>query len=387
MCPKRRVAFLTLILVLFFLFPSIALTADFIRPDESDNLVLNKDKPAKNLFVFGNSVKILSNVKGDLFIFGNMISVTGDVENNLFIFGNVIDLNGKVGGDLFAFCSTLQINGEVYGDAFCFLNYATLSKSASVKRDIFVGGRTVQLDGSVGRDAKLNCRNVYISGQVERNVNANAENIKVGPNSVIKGDLIYKSQKEAIIEEGAKIYGRKEFNKIEPTARKPLERQRKYFGWFFWLRLIICIVTGLVFVYLFGNLTRPIVKESLSKFWSSLGIGFAGLILMPIAAVIILITIVGSALAGIFAFLYILMLCISIALAGVVLGSLLLKLIKRESDYPLNWLSVLIGVVILSFVRLIPLVGWVPHFVFLLIALGAMFKLIFDFLATKKLKE
>ena len=62
------------------------------------------------------------------------------------------------------------------------------------------------------------------------------------------------------------------------------------------------------------------------------------------------------------------MLCISIALAGVILGSLLLKLIK-ENDYPLNWLSVILGTVVLSFVRLVPFVGWIPLFVFSLIGL------------------
>lgn len=383
---NKEFVFISLILILlaFIFFPLITLAADFKTPDESGNLVLSKEESTKNPFVSGNSVKVLSDVKGDLFIFGNMISVTGDVENNVFVFGNSVDINGKIGGDLFAFCNTLQINSEVKGDAFCFLNHIMLSKLGLIGRDLFITGGTAQLYGSVGRDSKLSCGNVYISGNIGRNVNAKTKDIKVGSTAVVKGDLIYKSQNEAVIEDGANIYGRKEFNKVEPKERKPLDRQGRYFGWFFWLKLIISIVTGLVFVYLFGNFTHPTVKESLSKFWSSLGIGFAGLVLMPIAVVIILVTIVGSALAGIFASLYILMLCISIALAGVILGSLLLKLIKKENDYPLNWLSVILGTVVLSFVRLVSFVGWIPSFVFSLIGLGAMFKLTFKFLSGKK---
>ena len=89
MCLKKRVTFLALILVLLSLFSSIALAADFRMPDESGDLALTRGESTKNLFVSGNSVKVLSDVKGDLFIFGNMVSVAGDVENNLFICGNV----------------------------------------------------------------------------------------------------------------------------------------------------------------------------------------------------------------------------------------------------------------------------------------------------------
>lgn len=380
----KRLTFLIVSLAIVLLSNSTALAADFKTPDESDNLVITKGEPTKNLFAFGNSVKILSDIKGDLFIFGNIISIDSNVENDLFVCGNIVTVNGKVGGNLFAFCSTLQINGNVYGDTYCFSSAITLSKAGSIKDDLFISGGTAQLYGNVGRNVALRCGDVSFEGEVTGSVKAKATNIKVGSVATIKGDLIYESRKEAIIEEGAKIYGKKEFNRIEPKTRVPLEHQRRYFGWFFWLRIIICIVTGLVFAYLFGNFTRPVVKESLYKFWSSLGIGFAGLILMPVAILIILITIIGVALAGIFASLYILMLCISIALAGIVCGSLLLKLITRDTGYPLNWLSVILGVVVLSFVRLIPFIGWIPCFVFLLIGLGAIFKLIFKFISEKK---
>ena len=104
----------------------------------------------------------------------------------------------------------------------------------------------------------------------------------------------------------------------------------------------------------------------------------------PIAILFLFITMLGSHIGLIFGVAYVLVLILSTALAGIILGSLLLKIYKKDTEYANNWFSVIIGVIIISFARLIPIIGWLPGFIFTLIGFGAVIKLAYKFFASKK---
>ena len=113
---------------------------------------------------------------------------------------------------------------------------------------------------------------------------------------------------------------------------------------------------------------------TLSDFWTNLGWGALAFIVAPIILVLIAITIAGMKLAGVLAILYVLFLAIAGIYSTLVMGSQLLKWIKRGDDFRADWLTILIGVVTTGILGLVPYFGGIIVFAFVLAVLGQVLK-------------
>ena len=376
-------ALLVLLVIIFTFISCSVFAADFIGPDDSGNVNIEKSEKLKNVFAAGNILKIQASIFKNLFAAGSSIEINGDVEHDLWVAGSTIYINGNVGGNIYVAGSSIEIAGKVDGDIFCISGNFLFKDTASSNGNLYINSGIIDLRGIINDDIYLNAGQVNIQSKIKGNVNINSTGIiKIGSETIIDGNLTYNSIEEANIEDGVKIVGETKFSKTE-FAKKDIGK-RRILNISFWMKMLIGIATGMMLVYLFGRITNPIVKESLTNFWSSLGIGFAGLFVGPIAIIFLFITMLGSYIGLISGTLYVLFLILSTALAGVTLGSLLLKTYKRDNEYTNNWLSVLIGIIIISFAKLIPIIGWLPGFVFTIIGFGAFLKLSYKFLSSKQ---
>ena len=127
-------------------------------------------------------------------------------------------------------------------------------------------------------------------------------------------------------------------------------------------------------LYLFRSVTQRVVRESLSSFWKSLGIGLIALIIVPIIAIILLVTLVGVWLGFITGLLYIVSILLAISFASINFGSWLGKLITKSSNYSVSWKVVVGGVIALALVKLIPVIGTLFCLIFTLISFGAIYR-------------
>ena len=75
---------------------------------------------------------------------------------------------------------------------------------------------------------------------------------------------------------------------------------------------------------------------------------------------------VGIWLAGLVGIAYALLIFLASGLTSIVFGSWLIKVVKKQSEYKINWQVVVIGVIVLKLVVLIPFVGWLIGFIFIL---------------------
>ena len=103
--------------------------------------------------------------------------------------------------------------------------------------------------------------------------------------------------------------------------------------------------------------------------WLNLGIGFLFAVALPVAGVILLITIVGVYAALIlFAWLGLIYLVVSV-IAAMFLGATILRWLKKSEG--LRWTTLVLGAVLLMILKFIPFVGWLACLVIWLIAFGA----------------
>lgn len=144
------------------------------------------------------------------------------------------------------------------------------------------------------------------------------------------------------------------------------------------IRILSSIIAGLVLIWLFREFTTHVVKESLENKVFSLGFGLAAFLLTPVLIIICLVTIIGTWLAGLLGVSYALSILLSIILAPIVIGSWLMKWIMKNTEYPINWQTVVIGTLVLNALILIPYIGWLLGVFFYLIPLGALYKLVYN---------
>ena len=368
---------------------SIAQAAEFRKPSKKFGAVnTSKDEVFKNLYTAGNMVTIASKIEKDLAVAGNVLSIDGEIGDDLFAAGGTVLVKNTVGGSCRVVGGNIIISGKIKEDLFIAGGNILISNTASVDGDIFVAGGNVSIDAPVAGSIRAWTGNLVINNTVGGQVKADVDELTLGDNAQIKGNLVYKAPKEATISERAKILGETKFEKIEAAKKiAPTHKPKNLWGLltiFFLMKVLVSLAAGLVLVYLFRNMTEPVVKDSLTKFWRSIGFGFSALILMPVAGFILLLTVIGAGLTGIMALAYILTVILSAAISQIIIGSWLIKIIRRAEEYTVAWPAVVIGVIVGYLLILIPFVGWFISFVFFLIAMGALYRFIYLLLIVKK---
>src|SRR6056297_2848988 len=378
---KRSLVLLVMITLFAFLaFPVSA--ADFrIGDSQSGNVTVSEGEELSNLYVAGNMISINGSVNDDLVGAGNTVLVKKNIQDDLWIGGGTVTVQGDVGGSIRAAGGNVVVDGKVARDILVAAGNITLSDSASVDGDVWVAGGVVQIDSDVRGDLKVAGGQVVLNGPVSGEVQVRAdENLRLTDRARIGGDLRYKSPQEADIAEGATIEGEVDFQKKE-VARTMLPGFLSgfddFFSWGNLMKMLMMIVVGLILVYLFKKSTRTFLKEGTGHYWKNLGLGLAALILVPIVFLLLIFTVIGSWLAVLLLLAHIFVFLLSLVAAAIILGSWLLRKIGKKDNYPLDWKVVVVGVVLMSLISALPVVGWLACFLLILLALGSIYSATF----------
>jgi len=291
-------------------------------------------------------------------------------------------INGEIEGSVHGGGGSVVVNSKIEGDLFVGGGSVVISKSASVGDELFVGGGTVDIQGPVFGDAYMVGGTIVINSEIQGNVKIRSANkIKLGSNARITGNLEYNSEEEIEIEEGAVVLGettivtKKGFGGDDPSKGLILAIIFGIISLAILVKIMGLIVVGLVLIRWFKDITQKVIKESLTDFWKNLGIGLLALIVIPIVTIILLATIIGIWLGIIVGVLYVLSILLAGTLASITFGSWAIAVIRKNKDYSISWKVVVGGVVALALIKLIPVLGVLVSLVFMLISLGAIYRL------------
>ncbi|MBW3001280.1 hypothetical protein KY341_05365, partial [Candidatus Woesearchaeota archaeon] len=134
---------------------------------------------------------------------------------------------------------------------------------------------------------------------------------------------------------------------------------------------IALLVISIIIVLLFPTTSNTLAQSIRKKFWKSLLFGLIALIVVPIASLIIAITVIGLPVALVILVLYFVALYISKIFAALWLGKLVLR--KQKNLI----LPIIVGIVIYAILVNIPFIGGWVRFIAILLGLGAMTLMIF----------
>ncbi len=321
------------------------------------NEVINDD-----LYISGGTVVIDGKINGDLLVSGGNVTVNGSVSDDIMAAGGTLILNGPVGQSVRATGGTLSLNGKIGHDLVVGGGTVDIGAGSAIGHDALIASGNGRLSGRVGRELKASADSFVIDGQVGKNASLEVTRLTLTNRAVINGNLTYTSENKASIASGAKIVG-KVTHKVRPRARTTA---RDIFS--FIVSYLAAFLFGVVLLLLFPKRTVRIADAITSSPWISLLLGLVLLIIVPIAAVIIMIFLITIPLSLTAIALYIL----GIYLAKVFVGFALGRLAGRYFKFNLHdILALLIGLLIIMLLGLIPFVGPVLRFLYVLFGLGA----------------
>jgi hypothetical protein len=240
-----------------------------------------------------------------------------------------------------------------------------------------VAGGKVNSDGLMNGNGKIFSKEVYISGTLNKDVDIKANSLIVEKTAVINGNINYKGQKEATINEGAKIIGKISFTKIEAKSVRA-GGLVGIFSVFWFIKFLTLFVATLVLFFLVRRSISKIAAQSVDNFWKELLRGFVLLVVIPAAIIFLFLTIIGS-LLGVFGIaLYGLLIILGMVFAGIIIAELLNRLFFRgERAKPLKWPMVVLGVIVMELLMFVPVIGWIANFLIFLVSFGTISSLLY----------
>lgn len=326
-----------------------------------------------NLYAAGGSGVIEGAVRGDLILAGGNILVAGSVSKDVAAGGGTIVLGGTVGEDVRAAGGNVTVRGSNGGDLVAAGGTVDVTSGARVGGDALVTGGRITISGTISGNVKIAGGDVIIDGPIGGSVTVRARKLTLGDHAAIGGDLTYRAPQELTRAPGATVRGKVSF---EEVGVRPAVWQLKGLlallsaAWL--LKLLIILVTALAFVAIWGERVREVMNRAALRFGGSFLTGFVVLVVVPAAAILAFMTIVGVLVGALAALIYALAVVVASIGSGVLLGTLSSKYGLRSVTGGVLWKEAVVGVVLLQLVKLIPFVGAAVSFVLFLAALGSI---------------
>ncbi len=352
--------FLIIIAVTVWLIPLSAQAAELRA---SGNITIPSSEVINNdLYISGGTVVIDGRVNGDLLVSGGNVTVNGSVSDDVMATGGTLILNGSVDQSIRAAGGTLSLNGKIGQDLVVAGGTVDIGAGSTIGRDAIIASGNGRLSGRVGRGLRASAGDFIIDGQVGKNAFLDVTRLTLTDRAIIKGNLTYKSENKANIASDAKVGG-KIIHKARPQARNTSGRIFSFIALYF-----AAFLFGVVLFLLFPKRTIQIADTVTSSPWVSLLLGLALLVLIPIVAAIIMIFLITIPLSLTAIALYALGIYLAKVFVGLALGRWASGYFKFQMH---DILALLVGLLVIMLLGLIPFIGPVIRFLYILFGLGA----------------
>jgi hypothetical protein len=282
--------------------------------------------------------------------------------------GGNLEITDPVSSGLYVAGGRITVSAPVAGKTRIAAGRVEIEQGAALKDTAIAGGR-VTVKGPVDGNLRVAGGHVTLDGPVSGDASVAAGTLELGPNARIDGKLTYRGE-QLDRDPAAQVKG--------GVVRK--ERGHSWSGggwgrgiaWAVWtlgLMVIAAIIAGAL-----PGAARRMQDELRTRPWLASLFGIVALICIPIAAVLVMITVIGIpvgllALIGYFA-----LLVIGYVTTSVVVGGLLLDRFKSDTAAQTAWrvgAAVLAMLVIASLAR-VPLVGGLVALVALVVGVGVI---------------
>jgi cytoskeletal protein CcmA (bactofilin family) len=325
-------------------------------------------------FAAGCPVEVDKSVPGDVFLAGCSVDVDGAVGGDALVAGGKVRVGAPVSQSLYAAAGQVTVNTNIGRNARIAGGQVALGSRAQVAGNVVVAGGDVRIEGTVKGYLRAAGGRVLINGPVDGDVVATAGTVELGPSARIAGQLRYASREELKRDAAAQVQGG--VQRMQPEGGWPVpDKAERSFGlgggwvWSLGLMVIAAVLVG-VFPSFYARLAQTLRTHG----WTSLLLGFIGLVCIPVAALILMFTLIGVPLALLAMALYLALLLVGYVSTGIGLGAWVLAKLNADRT-EVKWRrmgAAVLGVFAISLLGRLPYVGGLVVLTALLIGFGAL---------------
>lgn len=320
----------------------------------------------------GDDVTLEDDTPGNAFLAGGRVHLAGRVAGNAFVTGGAVEVTGSVRRDLYAAGGELDIRGEIGGDVRAAGGNVRITRSAKLGDDATLAGGSVEVEGAVDGDLRVYGDSIVVDGVVGGDLRLAGEDLRIGSGARIAGRLEYRSDGSVAIDPGAAIAGGiVQIDRDERTWLRRIGRGASRVGGAMFSLGIVLL--GALLVLGMPAFSREAAATIRREPLQSAGIGFLMLVGVPIAIVVLLITIVGIPLALMLIFGYVVLLLLGYLVAALFVGDAALGRLGAARSASAGWrvLFLLLALVALAILRRLPLIGGLAVLLLFLAGVGA----------------
>lgn len=359
--------FVALLLPIFFVFGATFTNVNELKIEESQVYQDN------SYFLTGKS-----NVSGvfekDLFIVAGDSNFTGKVKGDLFVIGGKVNLSGEVDGDVRVIGGEVLVDGDLENDLVVIGGKVQIQPTSQIKgQALFVGGETF-LYSPIINPVKIISAKTLINSEINSEVEITTQQLILGNSAKIKNGITYYAPKRAVEENGSVVIGQVNFNQITPLKDISFVKRAVINFVSFWLilKFVTTLLIAFILAYIFRIFTKKVTDLSLDSFGKSLLCGILIIVIIPLIIALLILSLIAFPIAILISLIFISLLIIIPAISGIVAGALIRKIISKKDNYIIDFSTVAIGVVALTFISFVPYLGDITKILLNLVAIGAV---------------
>jgi hypothetical protein len=321
-------------------------------------------------FAGGDQVVIQGTINGDAYVAAGTVDVEGTVNGDLIVAGGQVVVRGIVSDDIRAAGGSVRLSGETGKNVTAAGGQVHLERGSKVGGGLLAAGGNVQIDGTIAKDVMVSAGDVGMAGSAGGNVSFTGGRFEAVQGASIGGSLtaLVNEEADVVLPDGV-VNGKVDIT----TGRAEKERTILGFGVFRFLCKVVwaCGLVIMAFILTFASprLTATLGTTIAAKPGATALWGFLGLLLVPIAILILCITIIGIPIGLLLLTIYLWLLYVSELSLGVLVGKWIGD-VEGKQGWALFW-PVAAGTIIVQILMFIPYVRAVVIIASLVFGLGA----------------
>ena len=337
-------------------------------------------------------VEIYGTVNGDVYAIAGQIIVGGTINGDLLAVAGTAILSGEGTEDARIIAGQITIDGKVGKNLTAAGGNIEITNGSVLSKGVLLAGGNISLMAPAAGDVSIAAGNAIVSSQVGGDLVTYTGSLRVSPDSTVAGNLVYNKDADVSIDNKAVISGtiikREPLEKLKDVKAVSMQEISKSLAKakrdMMLIGFLPILIVGLIIIKLFPKYVGDVNNQIQKGLLSSVLTGFAGLILTPIAALILFMTLVGIPIAGILLFAYVLLLYLARVYVAYWAGGFISKTFKRNFG---NATRFVLGLVLLYVIYMIPILGSLVIFAVLIIGMGSAILVCFSYIKAGRARQ
>jgi hypothetical protein len=248
-------------------------------------------------FVCGTNIEISGTVNGDVYAFGEQIIIDGTVNGDVLACGGSIDVSGAIRSNLRGLAGQVLVNGKVGSNVTAIAGSLQLFSGAQVGGSLVAVAGNAELAGHIGTNATLVASNLRVCADIAQNLKSFVGHMRITSRARVGQNVDYRSNVPASIDEGAYIGGQLIHHPsllhelIKGTWIQKVLVGSKVLALL--MNFVYSLCVGIVLIKLFPRNLGDALQALGEKPLKSFGFGLILLFVLPLASLILLMTILG----------------------------------------------------------------------------------------------